>query len=274
MKSFQPKQPKNGKFMQKLWIRWLGLIVVTATLMFLCISGRAQTSVNVVGYVNKQYSNGWSLIANPLNDTLGNTLGSLFQNNLPPGTQVSKLTGTAYDTYRYDGLGWLDANGSVVGSSVALPPGVGAVLHTPILPPQITYVGQVVFTNGPPPNYDIIRIPAKPPTSPGIYLLSSTFPVSSSFADIVGRAPNDGEAVLTINPIGTPTVFSFSLAEGGWVGAGVDPVAGPSVSIAESAFFALNGADFSNWSLPSIVPEPDIFALLALGAVLLFRRHK
>jgi PEP-CTERM motif len=197
----------------------------------------------------------------------GNTLDSFFSplaNSLPEGTQLSKWTGSSYNTYTYDMIGWLDAGLNYVGSSVTLPPGIGAVLHAPALPPTTLWIGEVMGGG-------TGRIPATPPASPGIYLLASTWPVaSSSFADVVGRAPIDGEAVLTINSLGSPTVVQFD--SGGWVDSGFNPVADPVVGLAESAFFALGGADFANWALP--VPEPGTFSLLAVGAVIFFRRRK
>jgi hypothetical protein len=258
--------------MQKLLIRGIAITLASANLLLLCNSS-GQVSLNIVGYVNKQYPEGWSLIANPLDNTSpsGNTLNVLFGNTMPDGAQISKWTGSSYNTFTYDTVGWLDASFNYVGASVTLVPGVGAVLHTPTLPPNLTWVGDVIHDTGPPPN-DIIRHPATPPASPGVYLLASTFPVVSSFADVVGRAPNNGEAVLTINSLGSPTVVQFD--SGGWVDSGFNPVPDPTVGVAESAFFALGGADFANWHLPGIVPEPGTFTLLALGSVILFRRRE
>ena len=256
--------------MQKLWTRGLAITLTSANLLILCNSVQADS---LVGYVNKQYPQGWSLIANPLNNTSGNTLDGLFGNTMPDGTQLSKWTGSAYNTFTYNTVGWRDASLSYVGSSVTLPPGIGAVLFTPVLPPNITWVGNVIHDHGPPPLSDIIRHPATPPASPGIYLLASTFPVvGSTFADIVGRAPNDGEAILTINSLGTPGVVHYD--SGSWWDSSSNLVPNPTVGIAESAFFALGGANFANWSLPGVVPEPGTFTLLALGAIILFRGRK
>lgn len=227
-------------------------------------------TINIVGYVNKPLPTGFSLIANPLNNTLpnGNTIVNLFNDSLNPNSVVQKWTGSIYASYTYLGLSqWIDQNNNPIGP-VTIGAGEGAVVWNsgPIV--TNTFVGQVegyVDPGG--------RLPVPVPPS-GIYLRGSIAPIGgSSFAEIMGRAPLDGDAVLKIDVLGNPLLSYFSSGE--WH----DPNGGnlaPTVEVAESAFFDTTGNQFAGFTLPSVasVPEPSALGLVLLSGLFGYRRFR
>lgn len=101
---------------------------------------QAVYSVNAVGFVNLTIPAGFSIIANPLNTSNNNTT-NLLTGQVPDGTQVYTLNGTAYTI-----------NGAtVVGTETAwdldtqiLDPGTGFFIRNPTSNSfQITFVGEV-----------------------------------------------------------------------------------------------------------------------------------
>lgn len=254
--------------MEKRSRRGLGTALAVAVTLGWCNPGNC-----IVGYVNMNYPSDWSLIANPVDAGQGNNIGTLFGTSFEFGTTLS-LWNAGYSTYTYNDLGdgpdWYDAGLNPVGSTVSMAPGVGAVLYTPATPPTITYVGNIICNLDDPLNP--VRIPATPPPA-GVYLLGSTFPVASStFDDIIGRPPNDLDAVLTINTAGDPTIVHFDATNAEWQDSFYAPVAAPSVGLAQSAFFDLTGGMFENWALP--VPEPGTLSLLTFAGLTLLRRRR
>ncbi len=97
-------------------------------------------SVNAVGYVNKTIPPGFSMIANPLNNTAanGNTVGVLFP-SVPNGTTIFKFNES---THLFEGnsylFGWSNPN-------VTLLPGEGAFINNPTATTFTnTFVGEVM----------------------------------------------------------------------------------------------------------------------------------
>lgn len=222
-----------------------------------------------MGYVNKPLPTGFSLIANPLNNTLpnGNTIVNLFSDSLNPNSVVQKWTGNGYASYTYLGLSqWIDENSNPIGP-VTIETGEGAVVWNsgPII--TNTFVGQVegfVDPGG--------RLPVPVPPA-GIYLRGSVAPIGGSgFAEIMGRAPMDGDAVLKMDPLANPLLSYFS--SGDWH----DPFGGnlaPTLMVAESAFIDTTGNQFAGFTLPSgtSVPEPSSFGIFLLGSLAGYRRY-
>jgi len=117
-------------------------------------------SVNVVGYVNLNLTNGLNLIANPLDaagggNATGNTLANVFT-ALPDGTQVYKFTngptpgtsGFLQQDLFFNGPGWLG------GGVITFNPGEGLFISIPSVGgggpvggTNVTFVGSVVQSN-------------------------------------------------------------------------------------------------------------------------------
>jgi hypothetical protein len=225
-----------------------GCILVCAITL---IGSQAQ-ALNIVGYVNEIFTSGNTLFSNPLQAPTNN-LSSLFGVITPNGSTVSLWNSTtmSYDTVStYFGGSWsLD---------LTLNPGTGALFSSPSIFTN-TFVGEVLNHDGtlagdgdnllPPPLY------AGPN---GLFLLADKAPVSSVgtniFLNILGRAPNVGEQVITLT--GTST----------YLGGGVwdnDPTLG----VGEAAFLNVG---------PVPVPEPTVVSLCVVGgaALVFFRRRR
>jgi hypothetical protein len=104
-------------------------------------------SLNVVGYINLNMTNGYNLVANQLDfDGTGtnNTIIGVFSNNLPVGSIVYKFVSGSFNNYIYGRGGWPpSANG------VSFNPGEALFITIPS-PVTITTVGQVLqgtYTN-------------------------------------------------------------------------------------------------------------------------------
>jgi len=107
-------------------------------------------SLNVVGYINLNLTNGYNLIANQL-DVDGymtnNTLTSVFSTNLPNLTKVSAYNPATAQfstaTYSASSQKWI---GGTAGATPGLQPASGVFVQIPtgVTPPTITLVGQVV----------------------------------------------------------------------------------------------------------------------------------
>lgn len=208
---------------------------------------------NIVGYINRPFLPGENLFGNPLTQPT-NTLNFLIP-LAPDGTTVSlwnSLT-LAFDTTSvFSGGAW-----SV---NLTLAPGTGARLTTS-LGFTNTFVGTVLNHDGslltgnltPPPPF------AGPD---GLYLFSDKAPVNASgtnlFLSIIGRLPNVGEQVTWLDET-TQTYHTGTYLGGGlWDNE-------PALFVSDAAFFNLG---------PVVVPEPTALALLALGGLLLARRHR
>ncbi len=213
------------------------------------LSAQAQTNVyslDVIGYVNHTFGVGDSLFSNPLARSPANTLSSLFANStVPDGTVVSLWNSASktFDTSSTYGSGAWSIN-------FTLNPGTGAKLTTSMAFLN-TFVGNVQSHNGGP--FADPLTPAPVYSGPnGLFLLSDKAPVSSStgndiFQNILGRAPNLGEQVLTL------TTTSTYLGGGNWD----NP---PSM--------AVGGAVFLNVG-PVVVPEPTAAGFAVLGFAVL-----
>jgi hypothetical protein len=114
----------------------------------LCAAGAATSmaqvySVNMVGYINQQIPQGFSMIANQLNNSPDNKITSLFPN--PPGeTQVFKFNGAGYNSLTYiTDLGWDPTSPNI---DMTLAPGEGVFIFAPSAFTQ-TFVGEVALNS-------------------------------------------------------------------------------------------------------------------------------
>ena len=86
----------------------------------------------------------------------------------------------------------------------------------------------------------------------GYFLVGSGSPVSAhGFEELFGRAPVEGEQIVTID-----NSYTY-MANGHWIGTGYNSPSSPVIQAGEAAFFNLGP-----------IPEPSAQILLMLGALL------
>jgi hypothetical protein len=239
------------------------LITIFASLL-LTFSGRAQGSLNIVGYYNLNISAGNYLIANQLSNHT-NTLNTIFGGSIPTGTTFTMWDAAAQhflplSTYAGSNSGWT--------LNYSLNYGEGGLLTSPS-PWQTTIVGEVIsnFVEG------VGLVNWNPNYSNGLHLLSSPLPISAPmdtmFTNVTGRLPQNGEWVAVFNPTNqTYTITTFHTGSG-WDNG--DPILG----IGQSAWFDLGGGLPANFSSIPMVPEPNAVALACAGiATVLVRRFR
>lgn len=233
-----------------------GLTVLTAY-AFATANLSAQSSVyssTVVGYIDLNISAGNNLIANQLGAQAGsnNDLNDVLTNGVATGSTFSEWEPTMNQLMPlsvFNGTAWsINYNFG--------PDGTGGVLNSPSATTVFT-VGDVLnlnIDNGVSPFYTFV-----PPTrGPGTYLLSLAAPIPGTFDDIIGRAPNAGDLVITLD--GPSQTYSTNTFDGtSWSNGD------PSLAVDQSAYFTLVPA-----------PEPSVLALCGLGAAFLgiARRRK
>ena len=214
------------------------------------------SSINIVGYVNTVFQPGNNWFGNPLDDT-ANDLNTIIP-TAPTGTTVS-LWNTTANTYTpvstFTGSAW--------SMDLTLNPGTGALLQTGAQFTN-TFVGTVLDFNGV--NYDghTFHQPAVFTGSPGLYLLSSVAPVAlfgdgfgtfgtnnvfSVFDSVIGRAPNDGEQIITLDPV-TQLYTTNTFSAGAWT------LGDPTLGVGEAAMFNIGP-----------VPEPGVVSIAVAGLV-------
>ena len=161
---------------------------------------QAVYSVNAVGYVNKVIPPGYSMIANPLNNTAanGNTVAVLFP-SVPNGTSIFK-----YDesTHLFVGNSYLFAWSN---PNMTLVPGEGAFINNPTTTAFTnTFLGEVAQGGPGTPN----------PT------LSN--PIPQGFSIRSSQVPQKGQLDTDLKfPVANgDSIFQFDNASGSYVGHG------------------------------------------------------
>ena len=159
-------------------------------------------------------------------------------------------------------------DGSDWSAELTLAPGTGALLNTPT-PFTNTFVGTVlnfdgsVLTGNSPYGGGASLTEPPPFGGPnGLYLFSSKAPFALSghvfapntgtadvFESIIGRLPQDGEQVTTLNPL-TQIYTTATFLGGVWNNAD------PSLGVGQAALFNIG---------PVVVPEPPALGLLLAG---------
>jgi len=117
------------------------LLIAAATLAVGVIGSQAQVySANIVGYVNITLTNGYNLIANPLNDGNGNNISNILASaNLPNKSQIITWAGTVYNT----AIGKIGSDNHSWASYISLPQGTGFFLRNSGASTTNTFVGSV-----------------------------------------------------------------------------------------------------------------------------------
>jgi len=217
-----------------------------------CIGFRASTnaqpvySQNIVGYMTLSFYAGDNLFANQL-DQSNNTLNTILQSGVPQG-----VTFTEWDFVAQQFLPVSTYNTSSGWSiNYTLSFGQGGLLNAPS---DFTNIFAGIVWPGLNP-----LGPFVPPlvTDSGLLLLSSYVPyTNSTFYDVVGRDPQNGESVTMLDALSqTSTTTTFD--NGAWDNGD------PSLDLGQSAFFNLEPT-----------PEPEILTLFGAGIFtpLAFRR--
>lgn len=221
-----------------------------------------------VGYITGFYDAGYNLVGSPMN--VAGTPGSstlvqnVFASSPPVGSILFTYLSGNYASYSYDGVAWQNGAGDNVGP-FALGMQYGAILYLPT-DFDVVYAGDISWVTGFDEEGPLVTIPVAAPYSNGIHLLANVNPVEAvGFEELIGRSPLEGDAVLQLDPSGSPLV---SLYSGGlWS-------SDPSIVPGSSAFFDLSGNAFSGFTLPVVVPEPASGILAMTGVLLLLSKRR
>jgi hypothetical protein len=217
-------------------------LIAAATLAVGVISSQAQVySQNIVGYVNLTITNGFSLIANPLdydgtgtNNTLYTTLGT----NWPNLTKVYSYTPAGgYKTATFStSSGLWTGSAGIAQANQELAPGGGVFISVPgTFSNTITLAGQIYPVKAPAPGYsfsgtNILTI------SPGFQILSAGFPVSAGIQTGLGYVPTHLDKVYLYNGGYSTKTYNTGTT---WVGGEPTPAVGQA--------FYLNAVSSTNW---------------------------
>ena len=164
-------------------------------------------------------------------------------------------------------MAWANSEGQLT-TEIQLLPWEGAVLTLPIAFDHVT-AGRLDFFD----IYDNEPTAPGAPYSASIHLLSNLDPVdTSTFDEVVRRAPLEGDAVLQIDLTEEEQISRF--VGGSWLnseGQAQEPV----IETGASAFFDLSGQQFSGFELPfTSVPEPSTSLLIAFAGFTSLRRRR
>jgi hypothetical protein len=204
---------------------------------------------SIVGYYTLGISSGDNLIANEFNGSPDNTLDSVLIDGVASGSTFSQWDSVANQLLPasiFDGSVWS------INYSFG-PDGGGGVLHSPSNT-TIIFLGTVVNVDLNTDTYAFVP----PARASGTYLLAMAAPFSSgTFQQIVGRAPDAGDSVRTLDAV--TQVYSTNTFNGSTWNNG-----DPSLALGSAAYFDL-----------APIPEPSIFALLGLCTAIpvIFRRR-
>lgn len=243
------------------------LAAVLALLSFPAAPFAPAANTDPVGYITGFYDAGYNLVGSPMN--VAGTPGSstlvqdVFASSPPIGSILFTYLSGNYASYSYDGVAWQNGEGDNVGP-FALSMQYGAILYLPA-DFDIVYAGDVSWVTGFDEEGPLVTIPVAAPYSDAIHLLANVNPVDAvGFEALVGRSPVEGDAVLQLDPSGSPLV---SLYSGGlWS-------SDPSIVPGGSAFFDLSGNAFNGFTLPA-VPEPSSGILAMTGVLLLVSKRR
>jgi hypothetical protein len=202
-------------------------------------------SQNGVGYYNLDLPMGFSMIANQLNITGGNTLDAILP-NVPVGTTVAKFDSSAQSFLPDDtfyGTGWFDA--AFQPSTTTLDPGEGAFINMAEAG-TVTFVGEIPQGEG---------ATALSTTIPPLFsILSALTPQAASLA-ATGLPASVGDTiafydngVVSGTPGFLPDITFYGGATGtGWFNADFSP-ADPTPAVGESFFYNSAAATSVDWT--------------------------
>jgi hypothetical protein len=216
-------------------------------------------SLNIVGYYQRALVPGFNLIANQLDGSTNNSLNSILL-GVADGATFTKWDSAANTFLTPSVFNQTTLTWSI---NYSLNLGEGALLNSPALTTNV-FVGQVaIYTNilidlGPgqlwAPNYaDGLHLIACPDPISG--------PISSMFANVVGRTPETGEWVQILDEA-TQAYITATFDGSSWDN-------NPTLAVGHSAWFNLGPVAAS-------VPEPSSLALVGVAtfSMLITRRRR
>lgn len=198
-------------------------------------------SANVVGYINRTIVPGDNLIANQLNASSGNTINNILM-GVADGATFTKWNPLAST---FLPLSIFNESSAAWSINYSLNLGEGGLLSSPAATIN-TFVGEVgPYLNDPGPPRQIGWNPAY---ADGLHLISCPTPFgNATFDEVVGRAPEAGEWVKTLNEAGQ-TYLTTTFDGSGWDNGS------PSLVVGQAAWFNLGP-----------VPEPSALALVGMA---------
>ena len=216
-------------------MRTKSLVLAAAALAGGLLSASAQSNVyslNIVGYVNKALPNGYSLVANPLDDGNGNVSSNLVPAALPTKSQI-----VVYDQVN----GYVTATKTSTGgwtTSFPIPPGKGYFVKVNGGSTLTnTYVGNVAgavpgsITNSLPGGYSLV---GSPYPIGGIATNSG-----SNTLNLPGTLPTKSQ-IITYDQV-NGYVTATKTSTGGWTTA-------QQIDVGTGFFIKNNGATAINWT--------------------------
>jgi hypothetical protein len=214
-------------------------------------------SLNIVGYINRPILPGDNLIANQLKGNVDNTINNIL---------LGVANGATFTKWDSSANAFLPLSTFSLGTwsiNYTLNLGEGALIHSPSLTTN-TFVGEVAVYTNIVPNLGPVGLHWAPNYADGLHLISCPMPVggpvSSMFANVVGRAPEAGEWVKVLDE-STQTYITSTFDGVNWDNGDLP------ILVSDSAWVHLG---------PAIVPEPSTVALSVLAgfAILGSRRRR
>jgi hypothetical protein len=208
-------------------MRTKALLVAAAITAVGLATSLAQTNVysqNVVGYINLNLTNGFTMVGNQLDlDGTGtnNTVMTVFGTNVPVGTVLYAFSGGGFVSASYGTKGWSGA----ANVNSALKPGGGVFIQLPSAR-TVTMVGNVMQGG------------LQTPYVQGFNIIASQVPQAGLVQTDLGYTPTIGDVTYRYNP--ATGYVSSSYGAKGWSGGQ------PNLNVGES--FWLQAATSGTWT--------------------------
>jgi hypothetical protein len=187
-------------------------------------------SVNMVGYINKTITAGFSMVANQLNGSPDNLVTRLFA-AAPNNTAVFKFNPA---TGGYLSIAFIDGAWEGDDLNMVLAPGEGVFVSAPSVFTN-TFVGEVVLSSS-------VNVPS------GFSVISSVIPQSLPISGAppagLGFPVANGDSIFQYNPA-TGGYTANSYVDGAWEGDGGGTAPSPGIG---EAFFVFNGGAAKSWT--------------------------
>jgi hypothetical protein len=198
------------------------LLIAAAALAAGVISSEAQVySQNIVGYVNVPVKLGFNTVANPLDNSINNSLTNIITPGPAyDGSTVSLWTGTTYSSVTIDSTvatGVADSGDNFAVTPPVLNPGQAFFFNNTVASNTVTAVGNV-HVGGPGPGFIGLATNTLP-SSPSQSFVSSVIPVGGGLASVLqltnaaNPAAYDGcvISIPQINNAGNVTGFNVTV---------------------------------------------------------------